>query len=119
MTEKAGKEERTWAMLCHLSPMVGYLLPLGNIILPLLIWKLKKSEFPLVEDQGKESLNFQINLTLYFLFLMVLSQIEALAGFAMVVFSGLAIFMLVILVIAAIRANRGERYRYPYTIEFV
>ncbi len=54
------KDARTWAMLCHIGAFAGYIIPFGHIIAPLVIWLIKKDESPFVDDQGKESLNFQI-----------------------------------------------------------
>ncbi len=45
------KDQRTWAMLCHISTFVGFVFPFGNIIAPLVLWLLKKDEYPLVDDQ--------------------------------------------------------------------
>ncbi|GAA75271.1 hypothetical protein P20480_1739 [Pseudoalteromonas sp. BSi20480] len=36
------KDERTWAMLCHLSAFAGFIVPFGSIIGPLIIWLIKK-----------------------------------------------------------------------------
>ena len=119
MTEIAGKDERTWAMLCHLGALIGYFLPFGNIVLPLAIWLWKRKEFPLVEDQGKESLNFQISMTLYLLAVGVLAAIPGLLSLAGSAFLGLAIFAFGVVTIAAIRAKRGDQYRYPLTLVFV
>ena len=58
-------DERMWGMLCHLSTFAGYLVPFGNISGPLIVWLVKKDEYAFVDDQGKESLNFQISITIY------------------------------------------------------
>ena len=112
--EETSKQERTWAMFCHLGAYAGYILPFGHILAPLIIWLVKKNEFPLVEDQGKESLNFQISITIYAL----VAALLALKLIGFVVMFGLAIFAIVMVVVAAIKANSGERYRYPLTIRF-
>ena len=51
------KQERTWAMLCHLGGLLG-------IIPPLVIWLVKKDESSLVNDNGKEAINFMITLAI-------------------------------------------------------
>ena len=58
-------DENKWAMFAHLAAFAGFLFPLGNIIGPLIVWLFKKDEFARVEDQGKESLNFQISISIY------------------------------------------------------
>jgi hypothetical protein len=60
------QKNRNWAMGCHLAALALYIgIPFGNIFGPLIIWLIKKDEIPLVDEQGKESLNFQISLILY------------------------------------------------------
>ena len=57
--KEPSKDEKMWAMLTHISTFAVFVFPVGNIIAPLIIWLIKKDEFPLVDDQGKEVLNFQ------------------------------------------------------------
>lgn len=102
-------------MLCHLSTLAGFVIPFGNIVGPLVMWTIKKDEFPLVEDQGKEALNFQISMTIYIIVAVIL--ILLLIGIPLLI--GLGIFDLIVTVIAAINANDGVKYRYPLCIRFV
>jgi uncharacterized Tic20 family protein len=53
-------ESRMWGMLCHLSALSAYVTGFGGILGPLIVWLIKKDTMPFVDDQGKESLNFQI-----------------------------------------------------------
>ena len=55
MDAGTAKEERMWAMIAHYAPFSGHFVPFGNIIGPLVVWILKKDQFPLVNDQGKEA----------------------------------------------------------------
>jgi uncharacterized Tic20 family protein len=114
-TSSTTKDERTWAMLCHLSTLAGFVIPFGNIVGPLVLWTVKKDEFPLVEDQGKEALNFQISMTIYVIASIIL--IFLLVGIPLLI--GLGLFDLIVTVIAAINANDGVKYRYPLCIRFV
>src|SRR5215204_5437814 len=59
-------EVRNWAMLCHLSSLAGYFLA-GVVIwtAPLILWLLKRNDHPFIDEHGKESLNFQITVTIY------------------------------------------------------
>ncbi|MDZ7291403.1 MAG: DUF4870 domain-containing protein [candidate division KSB1 bacterium] len=109
------KDERTWAMFCHLSALAGFIIPFGNIIGPLVIWSIKKDEFPLVNDQGKEALNFQISMTIYIIASLVL--ILLLIGIPLLI--GVGFFGLIVTIIAAVKANEGIKYRYPLNIRFV
>lgn len=53
-------EDNTFLIWLHLSVMLGYVLPLGNIILPLILWLSNKNKINHVNEQGKNILNFQI-----------------------------------------------------------
>jgi len=108
-------DERTWAMFCHLSAFAGFFIPFGNIIGPLIIWLVKRPESLFVDFHGKESLNFQISITIY-------SIVASLLCFRVIgipILFGLIIFEVVMIIIATLRANNGEEYRYPLTIRFI
>jgi len=111
----SSNDVKMWAMFCHLSALAGYLIPFGNIVGPLVIWQIKKNEFPLVDDQGKEALNFQITVALAaivcFLLMFVVVGIFLLMA--------LGITNLIFIIIAGLRANQGESYRYPFSLRLV
>ena len=104
------------AMLTHLLALCGFVgIPLGNIIGPLVLWLIKKDTMPFVDDQGKEALNFQISLTIY-------AFIAGLTVFILIGFVLLPIVLiggLVLIIMAAIAANEGKTYRYPFTIRLI
>ena len=110
------KDEKMWGMLCHLTSLAGYTcIPLGNIIGPLIVWLIKKDEYAFVDDQGKESLNFQITLTIALVF----------AALSLFVLIGIILLPLVWLIglilsiIGTINANNGQWYRYPFAIRLI
>jgi len=103
-------------MVCHLVGLVGLPLPIvGNIVTPLIIWQIKKDDFPFVDEQGKEAVNFQISMSIYGLvaFVLIFACIGAFLLPAVYVLD------LVFLLIAAVKANNGHHYRYPLTIRFI
>lgn len=102
-------------MLCHLSAFAGFVVPLGNIWGPLVVWLIKREQDPEVDAHGKESLNFQISITIY----MVVSAILVLVLVGILLLIGFTIFWFVVVIVASIRANAGEFYRYPLTIRFI
>ena len=109
------KQERTWAMFCHLGALAGYIIPFGNIIAPLIIWLVEKEESKLVDRQGKESLNFQISIVIYCA--VAVPLILLLIGIPLLL--ALGIFDLVMVIIAAVKTNSGEDFRYPLCIRFI
>jgi len=113
--QSTSKDERTWALICHLSGLAGYVIPLGNIIGPLVVWLVKKDQSWFINDQGKEALNFQICLTIY----MILALVSILILVGIVLAPIVAIAGLIFMIIAAIKANEGVTYRYPYIFRLV
>ena len=105
------KDERTWGLLAHLSPLIasGIGLP---FIGPLVIWLIKKDESPFIADQAKEALNFQIAI-------MIVVMICAATVVGIVLLPVVGVGGLVYSIIAALEANKGIYYRYPYTIRLI
>ncbi len=115
-SKEANKDARMWAMLCHLAGLAGIILPAsGNIVAPLIIWQIKKDNNPFIDEQGKEAVNFQISMSIYFIASIILCFICV--GAFLVVATIIVFF--VFLLIAAVKANNGYHYRYPLTIRFV
>lgn len=108
-------DAKTWGMLAHLSALSGILIPFGNIIGPLVVWQIKKNESAFVEDQGKESLNFQI--TTFIALVISALLMFVLIGFLLMPIVGLG--SLVFTIIAGIKANNGETYRYPFALRLI
>ena len=120
------QEERQWAMFAHLSALAGGLLTSaiggwGFFLGPLVIWLMKKDSMPFVADQAKESLNFNITVSAIFLVLLVLSLVTLGIGFIITlpIMLIVGIAALVLIIMAAIKANDGIAYRYPFTIRLV
>ncbi len=100
---------RQWALFAHLSALLlGWL---G----PLIIYLVKKDEHPFIADQSREALNFNLSVFLYF----VISGVLILVLIGIFLIFGVLIAWLVFVIIAAVKANGGEAYRYPLTIRFV
>jgi uncharacterized Tic20 family protein len=109
------KDATTWGMLCHLIALAGFIIPFGNIVGPLVIWLIKREEFPFVDDQGKEAINFQISITIY----MIISAILIVVVIGILLMIALGVFAIVMIIIATMKANSGEKYRYPLTIRLI
>ena len=103
------QDDRTWGLLAHLSSLIG------GFIGPLVIWLVKKEESPFVADQAKEALNFQIAV----LIASVICAASALVLIGFLLMPVVLIGNIVYTVIAAMEANKGVAYRYPYTIRLI
>ncbi len=110
------KQERTWATFCHLSSLVAFIgIPFGNVLGPLVIWLIKKNEMPLVQEEGKAALNFQISMTIYTLVAFMLCFVAI--GFLLIF--PIIIVNVVFVIMAAVKTSNGEQFHYPCTIVFI
>jgi len=57
-------EERTWAMLAHLSALLGYIVVLGQYIAPLVIYLVYRERSRFVAFHALQALYFQLALLL-------------------------------------------------------
>lgn len=117
---EATNDEKTWAMVAHLSGFARFLaIPLGGILGPLIVWMIKKDDLPLVDDQGKEALNFQITMALAWIAAFLLFIITIFLVFTVIFPIAVGIYNIVYVIIAAIKSQEGQRYRYPICIRFI
>ena len=126
---------------------IGLSFPVLNILGPLIVWVAKKNEHPFIDANGKESLNFQLSFTLYnFIVALILVVVGVILGLTVLTTANrssegqtgsagilgiglvgvsvllaviLAIFQLVVVILASLKAKNGEFYRYPLTIRFL
>jgi uncharacterized Tic20 family protein len=104
-------------MAAHLASLTGYLgNGIGGVVGPLIVWLIKRDTMPLVNDQGKEALNFNISNFIYILCSLLLVPVFGLGFLVMFV---IGIFHLVFTIVAAVKAYEGIAYRYPLTIRFI
>jgi uncharacterized protein len=103
-------------MFCHLGGLVGHVLfGFGHVVVPLVIWLIKREQMPFVNQEGKEALNFQLSITIYLL-------VSGLASFfciGLVMLVAVGIFDLVLVIMACIDVSNGKAYRYPLCIRFI
>ncbi len=105
------QQTRQWAMILHISQLAGYIIPLAGLIVPILIWQMKKADLPGIDQHGKNVVNWLISELLYCIALAI-------------TFVGLFLVPVVILIgvvfaiIGGIKANNGEVWKYPLSIPF-
>ncbi len=116
---ETNKDARTWAMLCHLAGLgwlIFWLVPvIGGVICPLILWQIKKDEYSFVDEHGKEAVNFQISMLLYWIVAVLLCFACIGAVLVPIVF----VADIVLAIVAAIKAGEGHSYRYPFCIRFI
>ncbi len=109
------KEIRNWSALIHISAFALFIIPFGNILIPLLLWQLKKDESVLITDNAKEAINFQITYTIALIFSAIL--VIVLIGIPnLLIF---VFFPLIFPILAAIKTVEGEIYHYPFSYKFI
>ena len=64
---------RNTAILMQISTFTQYFIPLGNYIFPTLIWSIKRNESKFVDYNGKQLINFQLSLLIYYLILLLIA----------------------------------------------
>lgn len=110
------QQARQWAMFLHLSQLLGFtVLPLLGLVAPIVIWQIKKEQYPLIDAHGKAVVNWIISELIYGAIAFVL--VFAVIGIP--VLAVLGILGLVFPIIGGIKANNGELWHYPMTINIV
>jgi uncharacterized protein len=107
-------QERLWGMLAHLLSFVAAYIALG-FVAPLVVLLVFGPRSAFVRAQAVESLNFNLSWLLY----AVVGGILLIVGIGLLILIALGIAYVVLIVIASIRANNGEFFRYPLTIRFM
>lgn len=119
------QNDKNYSSITHLSGFAGWIFPLGNIIAPLILWIAKKNESTFIDAHGKSAVNFQMSLIFYGILLAILILPITILTLGLGLIAILlaiipAIILKIILIVSAsIKANHGEYYTYPFTIEFI
>lgn len=110
------KDAQNWAMYCHLAAISGFFIPFGSIIGPLVVWVMKKDTMPLVDQHGKEALNFQI--TVLLALLVSGASMAVLIGFLLVPI--VIVGALVLTIMAVVKVSNGQLdYKYPWSLRLI
>jgi uncharacterized protein len=107
-------DDRLMALFAHIGALAGFFIPFAHIVVPLVIWLVKKDKSRFVDDQGKEALNFQLNVTVQAVILAIIGIVTC--GIGLLLFLPWGIYVLIMCIIAGVKANSGVLYRYPATI---
>jgi uncharacterized Tic20 family protein len=108
-------DEKNWGMYCHLAAFAGLVVPFGNVLGPLVLWILKRDEYPFVDQEGKESVNFQITVSIAAVVAGLLSVV--LIGIPLLI--AIAVFSIIFIIKALMETSNGRPYRYPFNLRFI
>lgn len=108
-------DDRTWAIIVHLSALAGIIVPLGSILGPFIVWIIKKPDSEHVNRHGKSALNFQISMLIYLIPIVILI-IFVIGIFLMMAYM---LFWFIMIVVAAVRAANDKDPGYVLAIPFL
>lgn len=106
---------RQWAMILHLSQLAGLVVPFAGLVVPIVIWQIKKAEMPELDAHGRMIANWMISELIYWAIAVVLMFV--LVGFLLALVLG--VLALVFPIIGGIRAGEGELWKYPFSFKFI
>lgn len=114
----ATADEKLWGLFVHLGGALGgftsaFGIPGGNLLVPLVIWLIKKDESAFLNDQGKEVLNFQLCIFILTIVCYVLICILFWVPWI------LSIVALILGIVGGVKANEGVAYRYPFNFRLI
>jgi uncharacterized Tic20 family protein len=108
---------------CHVLPLIGFVIPFGNVVAPLVYWLLKREAYPRVAEHGKEVVIFQASVTLYFLLGWVLVAIPFLGWLlAVVILPAMAVAVLAVIyfhIRGILAAQKEAFFVYPFKLPFL
>lgn len=114
-TSAEERDANMWAMFLHLSLLAGFVVPFGGLIAPIIIWQVKKKDIPSIDEHGKVVVNWLISAIIY----AVVSTILVILVVGIFLLIVLGILSVIFPIIGGIKANNGELWKYPLTINFI
>ena len=121
MADDSIRHARMWAACCHASALLMFAaMPLkvpagGNLLGPLFIWLAKGRDSAFVDDQGRESLNFQLLMTIVAILIMLVRFSPLVTALQI----GWAAVNVAFIFVASVKAWNGQAYRYPVALRLI
>lgn len=106
------RETQQWAMFIHFSILAGWAVPIGGLIVPIILWQIKKDELPGIVPHAHVVLNWIVSSLVYALICFILMFVVI----GIFGFMALGLATIIFAVIGGIKANEGELWEYPGTI---
>jgi uncharacterized Tic20 family protein len=107
--------DNSLAVVMQLLGFAGFVFPMGNILAPLVLWLIKRTDSPYLDRIGKEAINFQISYTIY----AIVAGLLCFVLIGLLIFPILFVAWVVLMVMAAVKTSNGEDYKYPFTIRLL
>jgi uncharacterized Tic20 family protein len=106
------RETNMWAMFIHFSILYGWAVPLAGLIVPIILWQIKKDDLPGTVPHSYVVLNWIVTSLVYSLICFILTFIFI----GVLGFIALGIATIIFSVVGGVKANNGELWEYPGTI---
>jgi uncharacterized Tic20 family protein len=106
------RETNQWAMFIHFSILAGWIVPIGGLIVPILLWQIKKDELPGIVPHAHVVLNWIVSSLVYALICFILMFVVI----GIFGFMALGLATVIFAIMGGIKANDGELWEYPGTI---
>jgi len=103
-----------WSMYIHLSQFCGWIVPVAGLVVPIVLWQMKKGESEIIDKHGKIVLNWILSELIYG----IICGLLCLIAVGILLLPALAVLGIVFPIIGGIKANSGEVWRYPLSINF-
>jgi len=105
-------EERTLAALTHLSGLAGYVIPLGGVLVPIIIWAVK-SDSKVISSIAKQALILNVAVFVLIACTVLLWLTIVLIPLVILLWALLGLAAIALPIVGAIKALDGVYYRYP------
>lgn len=110
------REDNQLIVITHLSQLVTLVTGFGSLLIPLILWLTQKDKVYQMDEHGKNIVNFQLSLIVYFI---ICIPLILLLGLGIIGFIILGIISIIFPIVNAIKASNGEIPKYPISFNFI
>jgi len=110
------RKDNQLLVITHLSQLISLITGFGSLILPLILWLANKYRVEQMNGHGKNIINFQLSLIIWFI---ICIPLVLFFGLGLLGFLGIALISVILPIVNAIKASRGENPTYPLTFNII
>jgi uncharacterized protein len=119
IVKDVSSDEKMWSMFMHFSQLCGFLIPLLGLVVPIVMWQIKKDESEIIDKHGKIIINWIITFIILAVAFIILFITKVGVFFGAPLLWVLFVAGIVFPIIGGIKANNGEFWPYPFSIKFI
>ncbi len=108
-------ETNKWALALHLSQLAHFI-PLGGIVIPIVIWQVKKDDLPGIDAHGRNVVNWTLSWIVYCI---AAIPLILLFGLGLLILWIIPLLTIVFAIVGGVKAYSGETWKYPLTVDFL